>query len=107
MSEENVDPARGGSPGWYLHPDRGDEEWYWDGESWTESRPRSAAPLGTGKPTGWVVAGYISAVVLPLVGFIIGFVPLRNRDSPHWKPVVWISIAMILLPLALVMLLSL
>jgi hypothetical protein len=26
------------SPGWYTHPDRPGEEWYWDGDAWTESR---------------------------------------------------------------------
>src|SRR5512144_2928235 len=30
--------AEDNSPGWYPHPDRPDEEWYWDGEAWTESR---------------------------------------------------------------------
>jgi Protein of unknown function (DUF2510) len=94
-------------PGWYRDPEDPSKEWYWDGEKWTESRPRSAAPLGTGKPTGWVVAGYICAVLFPLVGAIIAFVPLRNRDSPHWKPVFWLSIAVILISLALAMLLSL
>ena len=33
MSEENVQ-----APGWYTHPERPEEEWYWDGRVWTESR---------------------------------------------------------------------
>src|SRR5262249_45274303 len=92
-------------PGWYRDPENPSKEWYWDGEKWTESRPRSAAPLGTG--TGWVVAGYICAVLFPLLGLIIAFVPLRNRNSPHWKPVFGISIAVILTYLVLATVLSL
>jgi hypothetical protein len=33
MSEENAQ-----APGWYTHPDRPEEEWYWGGDAWTESR---------------------------------------------------------------------
>ena len=25
-------------PGWYPHPERPEEEWYWNGTGWTESR---------------------------------------------------------------------
>jgi hypothetical protein len=25
--------------GWYVHPERPEEKWYWDGERWTDSRP--------------------------------------------------------------------
>jgi hypothetical protein len=38
MSEENVELAGTAPPGWYPHPERPEEEWYWDGRAWTESR---------------------------------------------------------------------
>ena len=107
MSEENVEMGRQARPGWYRDPDDPSKDWYWDGAKWTESRPRSAAPLGTVKAKRSVVAGYICALLFPLLGIIIGFVPLRNRDSPHWKPVLGISVAVILIYLVLAMLLSL
>ena len=84
--ERQESPQRG----WYPNPEDPSTEWYWDGERWSESRPRSRPPVGTGEPTGWVVIGYICAFLFPLIGLIIALVPLRNRWSPHWKRVLGI-----------------
>jgi hypothetical protein len=35
-----VEPA----PGWYSHPERSGEEWYWDGTAWTASRWAEGPP---------------------------------------------------------------
>ena len=92
-------------PGWYKHPEDPSKDWYWDGEQWTESRPAAAAPpTGT---SGWVVAGYVCAVLLPPIGLVIALVPLRNRSSPHWKTVLGISVALIAIPIVLSVILSL
>jgi Protein of unknown function (DUF2510) len=92
-------------PGWYKHPEDPSKEWYWDGQQWTESRPPAAAPL-TGT-SGWAVAGYVCAVLLPPIGLLIALVPLRNRFSPHWKRVLGISLAVIAIPIVLALALSL
>ena len=62
---------------------------YWDGNAWTDHRapaeapPAPAGPIDgrTGKPTdstGLIIAGLITACLIPLVGFIIGIVLLAR-----------------------------
>ena len=35
---------QGSGAGWYSHPERPGEMWYWDGTAWTESRWASQPP---------------------------------------------------------------
>jgi hypothetical protein len=46
-----------------------------------------------------VVAGYLCAVLLPLVGLIIGLV-LDRRDDPRGLRIMWTAVAIIAIALA-------
>lgn len=79
--------------GWYPHPSMVDTQRYWDGQRWTDhiapATPArdyefDAALAQAGAPPehgGLVAAGYITALLLPLVGFIIGIVLLWKRPG--------------------------
>jgi len=80
-------------PGWYREPASGRERW-WDGSNWgayVDAAPAPPAPNtvdGEGN-SGLVAAGYIFAVLLPLVGFILGIVAVtrpgrRTRTHGAW-----------------------
>jgi hypothetical protein len=79
--------------GW--HPDPEDETSlrYWDGTQWTDSRaprPQAAEDKGAGV---LVVVGYLTAFLLPIVGFILGIVLMVRRQTGHGLAVFLISIA--------------
>ena len=38
MQDRRASKAETAPSGWYLHPERSDEEWYWNGTAWTASR---------------------------------------------------------------------
>jgi hypothetical protein len=94
-------------PGWYVNPS-GPGRRFWDGERWTDytdddadSLPASIpAPPGVlagyvpppreprepGEGVGYlVIAGYYTAVVMPVIGFVIGIVCMRRRDEPRTR----------------------
>jgi hypothetical protein len=47
----------------------------------------------------WAIAGYVFAVLLPLIGLIIGVV-LNNRQDPRGIRIVWLACVMIALGIA-------
>lgn len=64
--------------GWHPDPELPATQRYWDGSQWTEQR----APLGQQRQKasdGLVAAGYIFALLIPFIGFIIGFI-LLGKD---------------------------
>lgn len=74
-------------PGWYVQGNG--KQRYWDGESWTDQyAPASVQPVMPMAPVqpqsrasdGLVIAAYITAVVIPLIGLILGIaVAIKNR----------------------------
>ena len=48
-------------------------------------------PQEVKQPTALVVFGYLAAVLLPLIGLIIGLV-LYHRRNPHGVAILWISV---------------
>jgi hypothetical protein len=100
----NLPPA-----GWYQNPE-GPGQRYWDGQMWTEhysdqpAPPQYAAPQyapnsGYGQyppaapgPSGLVIAGYIFAVLIPFVGFILGIVAVTRPQPAISKQGVWIIV---------------
>lgn len=79
--------------GWYAHPTMVDTQRYWDGDAWTDhiapGKPRGgAAPghvgaQGEQNTTGLQVTGVLTAIFLPIIGFIIGIVLLaKNKTGP-------------------------
>lgn len=91
--------------GWYVNPS-GVGQRYWDGEQWTDSYsgagpppPATTTTSAPGEPTanmGLVVAGYIFAVVIPLVGFILGVVAATRPQKQISKHGVWIIVVSVL-----------
>jgi Protein of unknown function (DUF2510) len=78
--------------GWYRNPE-GAGQRYWDGAHWSEHyaddrgqiTPVPPPPATARRSDGLVTTGYILAVLLPIVGFIIGIVLLtRRNDQGAW-----------------------
>jgi len=96
MSSTDLTPQP--PPGWYTNP-TGPGQRYWDGQRWTDSysqtQPSAAnseiAAMSSGTP-GLVIAGYILAVVIPIVGFILGIVAVTRPDKRISKHGVWIIV---------------
>jgi Protein of unknown function (DUF2510) len=102
MEASTATPAPG--PGWYLDPNDSATNRYWDGARWTENRS-PVGPVATpdGKEqhaSGTIVAGYIFAVLMPLVGFIIGLTQINRSRHGLW--VVVASVAAFVLWVALI-----
>jgi|tagenome__1003787_1003787.scaffolds.fasta_scaffold20662610_1 hypothetical protein len=107
----------GPGPGFYADTTAPGRERYWNGEQWTEHY-RSAAPpppatfIAPSTPTpahdsagALVVVGYIMAVLIPLVGFILGIVAATRPSRATSKHGVWIivvSVVVFILWLAIV-----
>ena len=89
-------------PGFYLDPNDSNVHRYWDGQRWTESRQPitpAAASEKEQQASGVVITGYIFAVLMPLVGFIIGLTQINRSRHGIWVVVasivaffVWIAI---------------
>lgn len=91
----NESVATAPDPGFYPDPNDPKVERYWDGRKWTDSRQ----PAGLGRTTasatakeqnasGVIIAGYIFAVLMPLVGFIIGLTQINKNRHGIWVVVV-------------------
>lgn len=76
--------------GWYPHPTMAETQRYWDGFRWTDhiapglpaSRGGGTAASPASDHTGLIVAGIVTAVVIPFIGFIIGCVLLSKKPGP-------------------------
>ena len=72
---------------------------YWDGSQWTEHRHPGlpGAPPRDRASTVLLVVSYAGALLLPIVGFILGIVLLVRRQTAHGLAVVLISVAVTIL----------
>ena len=86
--------ANAPDPGFYPDPNDAKVERYWDGRKWTDSR--QSAGLGRDPKSdvmkqhadGIIIAGYVFAVLMPLVGFIIGLTQINKNRHGIWVVVV-------------------
>jgi Protein of unknown function (DUF2510) len=100
MSNQPASP-----PGWYPGPN--DSHSYWDGCAWTHhaDRDRTVRPLQVTVPSitpvknpnhsNLVSGGYIFAVVMPLIGFVLGLVAVTRPEpatSKHGMKIIGLSI---------------
>ena len=77
-------------PGWYPDPDDEGSTRYWDGHGWSEER--APAPGTRQRVPGEkereasaiIVAGYVFAVLIPIVGFVIGLTQLNKNRHALW-----------------------
>ncbi|MEZ0580365.1 DUF2510 domain-containing protein [Nocardioides sp. MH1] len=93
MSQQQVAPA-----GWYPHPSMVGTQRYWDGSRWTDhiAPMPMLAPMpmvrAQGMGDGVLVVGYITAIFIPVVGFIIGIVAMSKGRGGHGAAMLVISI---------------
>lgn len=97
--EERQVPA-----GWYDDAHNPNLQQYWDGERWTDAKRPKEGPTASSSATAGgaekergsdalVVVGYITALLLPIVGFVLGIVLLVRRQTVHGLIVFLLSIA--------------
>lgn len=75
------------APGWYPRADMPGTQGYWDGAKWSDQ----VAPLPVAAPTGLPdspgvssgieTLGWICAILLPIVGFVIGIVMISKGQG--------------------------
>lgn len=102
MAEES--PA-----GW--HPDPQDAAFlrWWDGETWTDQRkprqPAAATAHDAGESnegmSGLAIAGFVLAVLFPIVGFLMGLAMIAGRRQ-HGAAVLITSIVAFIVWLAII-----
>lgn len=79
MSEQSTPTP----PGWYADPQMANTQRYWDGERWTD-QVAPGAPVSTPNvksSDALDTAGWLTAVFVPIVGFVIGCVMLGRRPQ--------------------------
>lgn len=92
---------------WYPDPSGQPRQRYWDGRQWTEHYA-PASPLnhqphpGADRSGGLATLGLVMAILMPLIGFVLGLVLLGRRQDRDGLIVVMVSIAVVVLWYALV-----
>jgi hypothetical protein len=75
--------------GWY--PWDADSNRYWDGEQWTAERQQvgpevTAARRSERQRGSWlVVCGYVAAILLPLLGVVLGIIVATRPSRPRTR----------------------
>lgn len=73
--------------GWYPDPTKANTQRYWDGARWSEhlapiplprAQPAYVEPPDNG---GTLALGYIFAILMPIIGFIIGLTQINRRGG--------------------------
>lgn len=94
-SETSGPPA-----GWYPHPSMVGTQRYWDGSGWTDHVAPASPPAAPQTPpadhSGLIVAGWLTAFIIPIVGFVLGCV-LVSKSSGHASAIIVISVISALL----------
>lgn len=105
ITKEDNKMTNGPLPGWYTDPDDPNNNRYWNGQRWTESRiphhvsAETVKQAQADKINGACIAGYIFAVLIPIVGFVIGLTQINRNKHGIW--VIAASVAMFLIYLAM------
>jgi len=90
-------------PGWYPDPNPAapeDQRRYWNGKRWLDETAGPArTPSPNDAPQGLVIAGYATAVLLPIVGFFVGLALIIKNRAGHGVAVMVISVIVFLIAL--------
>jgi hypothetical protein len=76
--------------GWYPDPHVTGLERFWDGTTWTNAQ---RAPSGV---SALIPIGYITALIMPLVGFVLGVVVVTRASSRTSRHGPWIIVLSII-----------
>jgi hypothetical protein len=102
MSDTAIPTAAPEFPaGWYDDPQRVGNKRWWTGTEWAPPHyDPSQVPDYVGPPPpetagGLVVVGYITAVLMPLIGFILGIVVATRPSKVTSKHGAWIIVVSI------------
>jgi hypothetical protein len=81
-------------PGWYADPANPGGRRYWDGSAWTSqiAPATPAAAEAPAVPIGLVISGYVFAVLIPIVGLILGLVAAAKHKGTGANHGVWIIV---------------
>jgi len=92
--EQSSVPAEGGQQtpaGWYKDPTTGNDR-YWDGQTWSAEQVQKQDTLS--------ILGWIFAILIPIVGLILGILTLnKGSKGPGWG-IIGLSVVVILLSFA-------
>lgn len=94
---ERQSAAAGSAPGWYDDPKMAGTLRYWDGARWTDQvapTPASVPSPGSANavPDGLLVAGYITMILVPIVGAVIGIIALAKGEAKAGGWILGVSI---------------
>lgn len=77
--------------GWYDDPSGNGGRRYFDGERWTDHfepppdpQRQQQGETKEREATGTIIAGYIFAFVMPIVGFVIGLTQINRNRHGLW-----------------------
>lgn len=76
-------------PGWYPDPVMPQTQRYWDGWRWTEHA--APAPSDSSNSQALVVGGFVMALLIPIIGFLIGLV-VAFRDGAMGLAIIILSL---------------
>lgn len=92
-------------PGWYVW--NATAMRYWDGRAWQQTRARTAEEgrAADDKRPRWMVrAGYVAAVLLPILGVILGMmVAVRSQEGARAQGVRIILLSVVVFALAVLL----
>lgn len=103
MSSMPVPGEPSPAPGYYPDPTTGVSRW-WDGNTWgsfapptmvVAPQPVAVAATGAEPPSkGMLTAAYVFAIVMPIVGFVLGILLLTRRETAHGLGALVLSVVM-------------